>query len=141
MERRNIPIIKLEDKLIISIQTDLDDATTLRLQDDISKTIVRTNASGVILDVSSIEIMDSYTARIFNDIGKNSMLLGARAVLVGLQPAIAITLVEMGMDIDNVDTALNLEAGLAMLEEASDAEGSHQAFEALDDGHETGELE
>ena len=120
MERRTIPIIKLDNKLIVSIQTDLDDATALILQDDIAQTIVKTGASGVILDVSAIEIMDSYTARIFNDIGKNSMLLGARTILVGLQPAIAITLVEMGMDIDNVETALNLESGLGLFEDSRD---------------------
>jgi len=120
LERRTIPIIKLDNKLIVSIQTDLDDATALILQDDIAQTIVKTGASGVILDVSAIEIMDSYTARIFNDIGKNSMLLGARTILVGLQPAIAITLVEMGMDIDNVETALNLESGLELFEDSWD---------------------
>ena len=123
MEHRRIPIITLGNHLIVSIQTDLDDVTALYLMDDIAKKIVSTGVSGVILDVSAIEIMDSYTARIFNDIGRNTLLLGARAVLVGLQPAIAITLVEMGMDIDNVETALNLEAGLELLvDQESDAE-------------------
>lgn len=120
MEHRRIPIITLGNRLIVSIQTDLDDATALHLMDDIAQRIVKTGANGVILDVSAIEIMDSYTARIFNDIGRNSMLLGARAILVGLQPAIAITLVEMGMDIDNVETALNLEAGLELFDRMDD---------------------
>jgi rsbT antagonist protein RsbS len=135
MEHKTIPIIKLESKLIVSIQTDLDDATALQLQDDIAQTIIKTSASGVILDVSAIEIMDSYTARIFNDIGKNSMLLGARTILVGLQPAIAITLVEMGMDIENVETALNLESGLELFE-ANDDETWEQE---KDDWDEAGE--
>lgn len=120
MVGRKIPIIKLGHNLIISIQTDLDDASALRLQSDIGHEIVKTSASGLVIDVSAIEIMDSYTARIFNDIGKNALLLGSRTVLVGLQPAIAITLVEMGMDIDNVETALSLEDGLKLLEDSQD---------------------
>ena len=121
---RKIPIIKLGHNLIISIQTDLDDASALRLQNDVGHEIVGTGASGLVIDVSAIEIMDSYTARIFNDIGKNALLLGARTVLVGLQPAIAITLVEMGMDIDNVQTALSLEDGLEFLREQQEDEES-----------------
>ena len=121
---RKIPIIKLGHNLIISVQTDLDDASALRLQNDVGYEIVRTGASGLVIDVSAIEIMDSYTARIFNDIGKNALLLGARTVLVGLQPAIAVTLVEMGMDIDNVETALSLEDGLELLRDNQDDEES-----------------
>ena len=77
--------------------------------------IVKTGATGVIIDVSGLEIMDSYIARIINDVGKNAQIMGAKAVLTGLQPAVAITLIEMGMELENVETALNLEAGLQKL--------------------------
>ena len=115
MEHRKIPIIKLGQNLLVSIQVELDDSLALQLQDDVTREVVEKGATGVIIDVSAIEIMDSYIARVINDIGKNVAIMGARPVLVGLQPAIAITLIEMGMDMDSVDTALNLELGLEKL--------------------------
>jgi len=120
MESRKIPIIKLRDNLLVSIQVELDDQLALTLQDDITHEIVKTGAMGLILDVSAINIMDSYIARVINNIGRNARIMGARPVVVGLQPAIAITLVEMGMEMESVDTALNLEAGLELMEDAGE---------------------
>jgi len=122
MKDRSIPIIKLHGNLLVSIQVDLDDQLALMLQDDITHEIVKTGASGLILDVSAINIMDSYIARLIDNIGKNARIMGARSVVVGLQPAIAITLVEMGMEMESVETALNLEAGLRLLDEGREEE-------------------
>lgn len=112
IENRKVPILRLNSTLIVSIQWDLGDSEALDLKDNLAREIVKWEASGVIIDVSAIEIMDSYIARVINDMGSNSLLMGARTVLVGLKPAIAITLVEMGMEMDGVETALNLERGL-----------------------------
>jgi rsbT antagonist protein RsbS len=128
LHQHAIPLILLGHNLIVSIQTDLEDNIALRLRDDIAHEIVRTGATGLVIDVTAIDIMDSYTARVIDDIGRNSALMGARSVLVGLRPAIAITLVEMGMEMGNVRTALNLEAGLALLDR-DEVATSH------DDGH------
>lgn len=113
---RKIPIIKLGSNLLISIQVELDDQLVLALQDDVTREIVKTGAKGLLIDVSAIEVMDSYIARVLNNIGRNAGVMGARCIIVGLQPAIAITLVEMGMEMEHVETALNLDSGLKLLE-------------------------
>jgi rsbT antagonist protein RsbS len=120
-EFRSIPIIKLEDNLIVSIQVSLHDRLVMKLQDDIAHKIVKTKAKGLIVDVSSVEVMDSYIARAINDIGKNARIMGAESVIVGLQPAVAITLIEMGMTMDKVQTALNLDSGIAKLKEINES--------------------
>ena len=117
MQAMKIPIIKLGSNLLVSIQVELDDMLAIQLQDDITNEIVKTGAKGLIIDVSAIQIMDSYIARVINNIGNNAQIMGAKTVLVGLQPAIAITLVEMGMAMNCVRTALNLEMGLALIAE------------------------
>jgi rsbT antagonist protein RsbS len=114
---KSIPIIKLDENLIVSIQVSLHDRLVMKLQDDISNQIVKTKAKGLIVDVSSVEIMDSFIARTINDIGKNAKTMGTEAVLVGLRPAVAITLIEMGMELDSVHTALNLEGGIQKVKE------------------------
>ena len=120
-EFRSIPIIKLEDNLIVSIQVSLHDRLVMKLQDDIAHKIVKTKAKGLIVDVSSVEVMDSYIARAINDIGKNARIMGTESVIVGLQPAVAITLIEMGMTMDKVQTALNLDSGIAKLKEINES--------------------
>jgi rsbT antagonist protein RsbS len=112
---RTIPIIKLGNNLIVSIQVALHDRLALKLQDDIAHEIVRSKANGLIIDVSAVEIIDSFIARTLNDVGKNSKTMGAETVIVGLQPAVAITLVEMGMEMKDVHTALDLDDGLKKL--------------------------
>ena len=112
----SIPIIKLGKNLIVSIQGSLHDRLALKLLEDVSQKIVKTKAGGLIVDVSAVDIMDSFIARTLNDIGMNAKTMGTETVLVGIQPSVALTLIEMGMSLDNVHTALDLEDALAHLE-------------------------
>ena len=111
-----IPIIKLHDKLIVSIQMALSDRLVVQLKDDITARIERDKVTGLIIDVSGIDIMDSYISRALRDIGLISRLMGVRTVISGLDPMIAMTLVEMGLDLKGVKSALNLESAIDLLE-------------------------
>ncbi|SEG64990.1 rsbT antagonist protein RsbS [Thermomonospora echinospora] len=113
MER--VPILKVGDVLLISIQTDLEDRTALALQEDLAEQIVRTGARGVVIDITAVEIVDSFIGRMFATIAAMSRLLDARTVVVGMRPAVAITLVELGLSLGGVHTALNLEKGMRLL--------------------------
>jgi rsbT antagonist protein RsbS len=112
----SIPIIRLKDNLIVSIQVALHDQLVLKLQEDVTTTIMKNNVRGLVIDVGAIDVMDSFIARSLNDIGTNARTMGVETVVVGLQPAVAITLIEMGMELDSVHTALNLDMGIEMLE-------------------------
>ncbi|GEK33206.1 STAS domain-containing protein [Kurthia sibirica] len=111
-----IPILKLNDFLIVSIQRDLDDPTALQFQQDLLRRIHETSARGVVIDLTSIECIDSYIARILGDIVRMTSLMGAKVAVTGIQPSIAITLVELGIYLDNVISALDLESGLEKLQ-------------------------
>lgn len=111
-----IPIIRLYGNLIVSIQIDLTDHLVAQLKDDITIEIERTNCRGLIIDISGVEVMDSYLSRSIRDIGLISKLMGVRTVISGMKPMIAMTLVEMGLEYEGVDTALNLETAIEMLE-------------------------
>ena len=111
-----IPIIKLYDNLIVSIQMALSDRLVIQLKDDVTAHIDRTNAHGLIIDVSGIDVMDSYISRAIRDLGLIAKLMGVRTVIAGMDPMIAMTLVEMGLDIKGVHSALNLEAAIDLLE-------------------------
>jgi rsbT antagonist protein RsbS len=111
-----VPIIRLKEYLVVPIQGTLEDHQAIRLQEDILLKIESSRAKGVIIDISAVPIMDSYIARILNNIARNSRLMGARGVIVGMRPAIAITLVTMGLEFDNIETALNLDLALELLE-------------------------
>lgn len=111
-----IPILKLKDCLLISIQTELDDATALEFQEDLLNKIHETSARGVVIDVTSVEVIDSFIAKVLGDVISMSGLMGAKVVLTGIQPAVAITLIELGIYLDNVLTALDLEKGLEKLQ-------------------------
>jgi rsbT antagonist protein RsbS len=113
MER--VPILSLGDVLLVSIQIDLQDDTVLALQDDLAERIVATGARGVAIDISAVDIVDSFIGRMFASIASLSRLLDAETVVVGMRPAVAITLVELGLSLDGVRTALNLEKGLRTL--------------------------
>ena len=102
--------------LLVTIQVDLQDQTALRLQDDLSSTIERTGALGVLIDISALEIVDSFIGRMLASISGITRVLGATTVVVGMQPAVAITLVELGLSLAGVRTALNVERGMAMLQ-------------------------
>jgi rsbT antagonist protein RsbS len=110
-----IPIIKVGNVLIATVQEDLYDRDALALQESLNQELERTGASGVLLDVSVVETVDSFLGRLLNDIATSSRLLGAQTVVVGIQPAVAITLVELGLELKGIRTALNPEKGMALL--------------------------
>ena len=113
MER--IPILKMGRFLLVTIQVDMHDRLAMTLQDDLTNRIVKDHASGVLIDISSLEIVDSFMGRMIAHIAGVSRVLDAETVVVGMRPAVAITLVELGMTLDGVRTALNVDTGMAML--------------------------
>lgn len=129
MER--IPILSLGDALLVSIQVDLQDESVLALQEDLAERIVTTGAHGVAIDISAVEIVDSFIGRMFASIAALSRVLDAETVVVGMRPAVAITLVELGLSLKGIRTALNLENGLAILRRL-EVERGPQADRGLD---------
>ena len=113
MER--IPILKMGDLLLVSIQVDMHDQLALALQDDLTDKIAKTGAHGVLIDISAVEMVDSFIGRMIANIAGMARILDARTVLVGMQPAVAITLVELGLTLDGISTALNVERGMELL--------------------------
>ncbi|VUT27950.1 MAG: STAS domain protein [Candidatus Syntrophoarchaeum sp. GoM_oil] len=112
----NIPILKIGDILIVTIQTELTDREIEELNHDILDRIAKVGAEGLIIDISALKVVDSFMARSLNSIASASTLLGSKTVVVGIQPAVALTLVELGLRISwGVETALNLEKGLEIL--------------------------
>lgn len=114
MER--VPILQLGNALLVSIQVDLQDDSVVALQEDLAERIVATGAAGVVIDISAVEIVDSFIGRMFASIAAVSRVLDAETVVVGMRPAVAITLVELGLSLEGVRTALDLEKGLAILD-------------------------
>jgi rsbT antagonist protein RsbS len=110
-----IPILKMGRCLLVTIQVDLLDQTALALQDDLSERIAATAAHGVLIDISALEVVDSFVGRILANISGIAGIMGATLVVVGMQPAVAITLVELGLSLDGVRTALDVERGMALL--------------------------
>ena len=113
MER--IPILKIGDLLLVSIQVDMHDRLALALQDDLAERIVQHSARGVLIDISALEIVDSFIGRVLGNIAGVSRVLDAETVVVGMQPAVAITLVELGLSLPGIRTALNVERGMELL--------------------------
>ena len=113
MER--IPILRMGRTLLVTIQVDLQDQVALALQDDLSSQIEKTGAHGVLIDISALEIVDSFVGRMLAGISGIASVLDATTVVVGMQPAVAITLVELGLSLEGVRTALNVERGMALL--------------------------
>jgi rsbT antagonist protein RsbS len=125
-----IPILKIGDCLIVSIQVDMHDRLAMALQDDLTNKIVSTRARGVMIDISALEIVDSFIGRMLNNIAAMSRVLDAVTVVVGMQPAVAITLVELGLTLTGVKTALNVDKGLALIRRLiDDEEGSRDRSE------------
>ena len=116
---QRIPILQMGPCLLVTIQVDLQDQTALALQDDLSAKIEATGAHGVLIDISSLDVVDSFIGRMISNIAAMSRVLDAQTVVVGMQPAVAITLVELGLDLAGVRTALNVERGMALLQAAS----------------------
>ena len=115
MER--IPVLKMGRYLLVTIQVDMHDRLAMTLQDDLTERIVKSKAQGVLIDISSLEMVDSFIGRMIGNIAAMSRVLDAETVVVGMRPAVAITLVELGLDLAGVRTALNVERGMALLEE------------------------
>nr|WP_202523440.1 STAS domain-containing protein [Kitasatospora sp. SID7827] len=108
--------MKIGQVLLVSIQVDLEDQVVLDLQDDLAERIVATGANGVVIDITALEIVDSFVGRMLANTAAISRMLDAETVVVGMRPAVAITLVELGLSLGGVRTALTLEKGLALLE-------------------------
>ena len=118
MER--IPILQVGEFLLVSIQVDLHDSLAMRLQDDLTARLVKVRAKGVLIDISALEIVDSFIGRIMGNIASLISMLGAHSVVVGMQPAVAMTIIELGMSLSNVRTALNVDQGMALLRTLAD---------------------
>ena len=110
-----IPILKMGEFLLVSIQVDMHDRLALALQDDLTSQIVRHRAHGVLIDISALEMVDSFIGRMLGSIAAMASLLDAQTVIVGMQPSVAITMVELGMSLPGIRTALDLEKGMAVL--------------------------
>jgi rsbT antagonist protein RsbS len=127
-----VPVLSLGDVLLVSIQVDLEDQLALRLQEDLAERIVATGAHGVIIDITALDIVDSFVGRMLATIASVSKVLDAETVVVGMRPAVAITLVELGLPLRGIRTALNVELGLTMLR-ASLGEETQPALDELAD--------
>ncbi|HEX3923415.1 MAG TPA: STAS domain-containing protein [Streptosporangiaceae bacterium] len=113
MER--VPILRIGKTLLVTIQIDLQDDIVMQLQEDLAEQIVATSATGVIIDITAVEIVDSFIGRMLSAVGSMSRLFDAETVIVGMRPAVAITLVELGLSLPGVRTAINAEKGLRLL--------------------------
>jgi rsbT antagonist protein RsbS len=115
-----IPILKMGGFLLVTVQVDMHDRIAMALQDDLTARIAATRATGVLIDISSLEMVDSFIGRMLGDIAAMSRVLGAETVVVGMQPSVAITLVELGLSLKGVRTALNVERGMELLERSAE---------------------
>src|SRR5262244_2659451 len=113
MER--IPILKMDECLVVSIQVDMHDRMAMTLQDDLTSRIVETHARGVLIDISALEIVDSFIGRMLGTIASVARVLDASTIVVGMRPAVAITLVELGLSLPGVRTALDVERGMELI--------------------------
>ena len=113
MER--IPILKMGDCLLVTIQVDMHDRLAMTLQDDLSEKIAAVHARGVLIDISALEMVDSFIGRMLGNIAAIARVLDARTVVVGMRPAVAITLVELGLSLPGIRTALNIEKGMELI--------------------------
>jgi rsbT antagonist protein RsbS len=123
MER--IPILRMGEFLLVTIQVDMHDQLALKLQDELSNAIQKHASKGVLIDISTLEMVDSFIGRMVSDISGMAKILGAETMLVGMQPAVAITLVELGLSLPGVATALNVERGMDLLRKKIDALDNH----------------
>lgn len=115
-----IPILRMGGTLLVTIQVDMHDQLAVRLLDDLTAMVARTRAKGVVIDISALDMVDSFIGRMIGDLAATSRVLDADTVVVGMQPAVAITLVELGMSLPGVRTALDVEKGMELLRGAGD---------------------
>src|ERR1044072_3831529 len=135
MER--IPILKMGDCLLVTIQVDMHDRLAMTLQDDLTNRIAASRARGVLIDISSLEIVDSFIGRMLANIANMSRVLDARTVVVGMPPAVAMTVVELGMSLPGVRTALNVEKGMRLLNASLEEPGASSIVIPAGDAHST----
>ena len=124
-----IPILRMGEFLLVTIQVDMHDQLAMRLQDDLTQTIDKKGAKGVLIDISALEMVDSFIGRMIADISGMARILDAKTVVVGMQPAVAITLVELGLSLPGVATALNVERGMQLLRHTLDEADADSALE------------
>lgn len=110
-----IPILKLSNYLLVSIQTEIDDQTAIKFQEDLLSEIHESDSLGVVIDLTSVDMIDSFIAKVLGDVVTMSNLMGAKVVLTGIQPGVAMTLIDLGIELSGVPTALDLEQGLVKL--------------------------
>ena len=115
-----IPILRMGHTLLVTIQVDMHDELAVRLLDDLTGMVTRTHAHGVVIDISALDMVDSFIGRMIADIAATSRILDAETILVGMQPAVAITLVELGMSLPGVRTALDVEKAMELVRDAGD---------------------
>jgi rsbT antagonist protein RsbS len=115
-----IPILRMGRTLLVTIQVDMHDQIAVRLLDDLTNMVTRIRAQGVVIDISALDMVDSFIGRMIADIAATARILDAQTVVVGMQPAVAITLVELGMSLPGVRTALDVEKGMELLRDSSD---------------------
>ena len=127
-----IPILRMGSLLLVTIQVDMHDRLAMTLQEDLTNAITKHTARGVLIDISSLEMVDSFIGRMIANISAMARVLDAETVLVGMQPAVAITLVELGMALTGVRTALNVEKGMALLERATARQSIEETQDAGD---------
>jgi rsbT antagonist protein RsbS len=121
LEGERIPILKMGELLLVTIQVDMHDRLAMRLQDDLMERIVSDHARGVLIDISSLEVVDSFIGRMLANTAGMARILDAETVVVGMRPAVAITLVELGLTLPDVRTALNVERGMQLLSRGGSA--------------------
>jgi len=118
-----IPVLRLRDILLTSIQVEMTDEDALEFQDDVLKALQRTEVNGVLIDITALDVVDSFLARVLNETAIMVRMLGAESVISGMQPDVALTLVEMGRELIGVETAINLDHGMDKLEELIEKRG------------------
>jgi len=129
-----IPILKVGKSLLVTVQVDMHDRLAAALEEDLSARIVATGARGVLIDISGLDIVDSFMGRMLDSIASVSRMLDAETVVVGMRPAVAITLVELGLELGGVRTALNVEKGMELLTKRLAGEDGGSSIEAVSDG-------
>ncbi|MFI6857634.1 STAS domain-containing protein [Streptomyces sp. NPDC050416] len=117
----HVPVLRLGDVLLVTLQGDLHDSTAQQLQQDLAETISRTGVRGVLIDISGVEVVDSFLGRVLAEIAAQAKLLAARTVVAGMRPAVAITLAELGLTLPGLSTALSTEAGMELLTQQAPA--------------------
>ena len=127
----HIPILRMGNFLLITVQVDMHDRLAMTLQDDLTEQIARHSSKGVLIDISSLEVVDSFIGRMLGNIAAMSRVLDAQTVVVGMQPAVAITLVELGLQLPGIRTALNVERGMRILRRETAAHGFGEEDEEL----------